>query len=193
MKNSALFSLILFLFILVPAKSQDYEMDKKFYRCIEESAALAGIDLEKAYAKFETEMIKNGLLKDSSGESYLALVQKLGETGEIPKSTEYLLDDEELAEAFDWLNWEMSDETYECMGPLLEDEDFMKSLVYKLDEALQTDDPEAKNEVAALWRATAKTVPAEAFTLDVMKMFVFAQYMIFLDDASEPEAIESPE
>ncbi|MBN1952517.1 MAG: hypothetical protein JW801_15045 [Bacteroidales bacterium] len=179
MKTACIPWILMLLISTQPLKAQNSDAEMKFYTCIEQHASLSGIDLPEILDHFEKELISQKLLKDGSGKSYQMLVQEIAKTGAIPESTKYLQSDPEIQLAYNWIAMDMNDDCADCLESLIESEDFEGSVLNKLDQAIDTSYPDAKGPVEELFRATAETLPVEAYESEFIKMFLFAQYMIF--------------
>lgn len=88
------FQILAFLILMFNScSSQDYSVETKLFDCLSEKSKVIGIDLKNELTDFEEHLLRSGVLKDNSGQSYYNLFEIIKETGEINFAFQYSLID----------------------------------------------------------------------------------------------------
>lgn len=186
MKTIVLLIISCMTLTVLPARTQDFEFEKDVYECIKQCALSYNIDMDAAIAKFETELISAGVLKDGRSTSYYSLLEKLVEDGEIPSATSYLLYDEEIMAAANFLNFDMSEDCYDCIVEIIENVDYENTYLNKVDQAYaEAENMDEPNMVRYEFGVPLSILPPEAFDMKFYKIFVLSQYILYQEPADD--------
>ncbi len=80
-------SLLLLLIVIASCKGQKnpYQLEDNLYACIVKNNLSSGIDIETKMDSLHNFLVKSKVLKDYSGESIIALIEKVGFDNQLPK------------------------------------------------------------------------------------------------------------
>jgi len=160
-----IFTYLTFGIFTISCNSQTLRVEDKLMNCIYQNYEDNGTKFKKALTEFEQLLINEKILKDSSGESYVAIFEKIVEENDF----NYNPSKSFLDKIID-IGMPQSESFIKCQSELKESEFIKSNELQKVFDSLKESDNFSPSTVA---KGILTVLNSEDFELDYYKMSVF--------------------